>query len=160
MFTRNQTTGALESTHHPFTAPVPEHLERLKDGIDLERIEAQHYDLVLNGVEIGGGSIRIHNGEMQRHVLDRVLQLKSSHLAHFITALSYGAPPHGGFALGVDRYAAILNARGNTNVSIRSVIAFPKASSGRCLMTDSPETPSRELLDRYGLSLKVESNEK
>ncbi|KAF7633240.1 Aspartyl-tRNA synthetase [Meloidogyne graminicola] len=138
LFLKNEETGEIESAHHPFTAPIPEHLEDLKNGKNLEKIEAQHYDLVLNGEEIGGGSIRIHNADLQEH-------------KHLIEALRYGAPPHGGFALGLDRYIAILNAKGDTSVSIRNVIAFPKSASGYCYMTGSPAQPNEELLSRYGL---------
>ncbi|CAK5024666.1 unnamed protein product [Meloidogyne enterolobii] len=96
-------------------APIPEHEENLKNGINLDKIEAQHYDLVLNGEEIGGGSIRIHNAELQEYVLTKILEIDSEPLRHLLEALQYGAPPHGGFALGLDRYIAILNARGLFN---------------------------------------------
>ncbi|KAL3109549.1 hypothetical protein niasHT_018330 [Heterodera trifolii] len=77
-------------SHHPFTAPIPEHFEKLCQGNDLDQIEAQHYDLVLNGIEIGGGSIRIHNSKVQRVVMEQILKLKTEELEHFINALSFG----------------------------------------------------------------------
>lgn len=147
LFTRNE-NDLLESTHHPFTAPINEHLMLLKNGEKLEAIEAQHYDLVLNGVEIGGGSIRIHDSDLQRHVLENILKLDCAQLSHLLDALKYGAPPHGGFALGLDRFVAILNENGDPGASIRNVIAFPKASDGCCQMTGSPAMPSKELLER------------
>uniref|UniRef100_A0A183BLM3 AA_TRNA_LIGASE_II domain-containing protein n=1 Tax=Globodera pallida TaxID=36090 RepID=A0A183BLM3_GLOPA len=153
LFTRNETTNCWESSHHPFTAPIPEHLEQLRQGKDLGQIEAQHYDLVLNGVEIGGGSIRIHNAELQRHVMERILNLRTDELEHFLTALRHGAPPHGGFALGLDRFVALLNSGGESKCTIRDVMAFPKMSIGRCPMTNSPTPPSKELLKRYGLNV-------
>uniref|UniRef100_A0A914HJ47 Aminoacyl-transfer RNA synthetases class-II family profile domain-containing protein n=1 Tax=Globodera rostochiensis TaxID=31243 RepID=A0A914HJ47_GLORO len=156
LFTRNETTNCWESSHHPFTAPIPEHLEQLRQGKDLGQIEAQHYDLVLNGVEIGGGSIRIHNAELQRFVMEHILNLRTDELEHFLTALRYGAPPHGGFALGLDRFVALLNSGGETKCTIRDVMAFPKTSSGRCPMTNSPTPPSKELLKRYGLNVDAE----
>ncbi|KAL3101220.1 hypothetical protein niasHT_027976 [Heterodera trifolii] len=159
LFTRNDSTNCLESSHHPFTAPIPEHFEMLCQENDLDQIEAQHYDLVLNGVEIGGGSIRIHNSKVQRFVMEQILKLKTEELEHFLNALSFGAPPHGGFALGLDRFIALLNFEGNAKCTIRDVMAFPKASSGRCPMTNSPTSLSEELLNRYGLEKKKNKTE-
>uniref|UniRef100_A0A914LG04 Aminoacyl-transfer RNA synthetases class-II family profile domain-containing protein n=1 Tax=Meloidogyne incognita TaxID=6306 RepID=A0A914LG04_MELIC len=159
LFVKNEESGKIESAHHPFTAPIPQHEEDLKNGINLDRIEAQHYDLVLNGEEIGGGSIRIHNAEMQEHVLTKILKIDSEPLKHLLEALQYGAPPHGGFALGLDRYIAILNARGDSKASIRNVIAFPKSASGKCYMTGSPTKPDESLLERYKLKIEEEDDE-
>nr|CAD2145506.1 unnamed protein product [Meloidogyne enterolobii] len=159
LFVKNEESGKIESAHHPFTAPIPQHEEDLKNGINLDRIEAQHYDLVLNGEEIGGGSIRIHNAELQEHVLTKILKIDSEPLKHLLEALQYGAPPHGGFALGLDRYIAILNARGDSKASIRNVIAFPKSASGKCYMTGSPTKPDEWLLERYKLKIVEEDDE-
>ncbi|KAF8385061.1 dars-2, partial [Pristionchus pacificus] len=156
LFERDE-EGSLVSCHHPFTAPVPEDEWRIEKEEGLEEIRAQHFDLVLNGVELGGGSIRIHNGPMQRRVLE-ILGEETGEMTHLLEALESGAPPHGGFAFGVDRLISILAGRGDTSYGIRDVIAFPKTKEGRDLMVDTPIEPSREELDRYGYEIagKVE----
>lgn len=115
-----------------------------------------HYDLVLNGNEIAGGSIRIHDADLQRHVLRNILSEEESEekLKHLINALEYGAPPHGGIAIGLDRLVAILCGTSN----IRDVIAFPKAQSGRDLMSQSPNKVSQEELDYYGIKCVDSTN--
>lgn len=100
MFTMNEDTNELETTHHPFTAPHPDDLHLLEEKRDLENIRSMAYDLVLNGQEIGGGSIRIHNAALQKMVLDDILRMNSDHLVHMLDALESGCPPHGGIALG------------------------------------------------------------
>ncbi|VDN33002.1 unnamed protein product [Gongylonema pulchrum] len=120
------TNGRLECAHHPFTAPVPDDLPLLYSPDKLLTITAQHYDLVLNGVELGGGSIRIHKEDIQRHVLTNILGESPIDLDHMLVALSYGAPPHGGFAIGLDRYMALLVGRGDSSVPIRE---FPERLS-------------------------------
>ncbi|KCV69700.1 hypothetical protein H696_04108 [Fonticula alba] len=128
-----------ESTHHPFTAPHEEDVGLLfsADPRDHARIRAQHYDLVLNGSELGGGSIRIHRADVQQHVFRHILNLSETQVAefdHLVEALGYGAPPHGGIALGVDRLvASVVGA-----ASLREVIAFPKSTSGADLTVGSP----------------------
>lgn len=157
LFTRNEETGKLESTHHPFTAPVPEHVERVWSGktSDLESVLGLHYDLVLNGYEIAGGSIRIHEPQLQRHVLAEILGEETSQLEHLLEALEFGAPPHGGIAFGLDRVMAILAGARN----IRDVIAFPKNQSGRDLMASAPSQVTDEELNYYRIAcLKDENN--
>ncbi|ETS61543.1 hypothetical protein PaG_04293 [Moesziomyces aphidis] len=128
----SSTTSAprWQSSHHPFTAPVAEDIHLLtRDAQDIAKVRGQHYDLVLNGQEIGGGSVRIHSAKLQQTVFQHVLKLDSAEqarFAHLIHALDCGAPPHGGIALGFDRLMAILC---DTD-TIRDVIAFPKQSSG------------------------------
>lgn len=100
LFTFNEDTNQLETTHHPFTAPHPDDADQLTSQTNLEKIRSLAYDLVLNGQEIGGGSIRIHNAQLQRMVLNDILKLNSEHLEHMLTALETGCPPHGGIALG------------------------------------------------------------
>lgn len=147
LFTMNEETNKIESSHHPFTAPIKEHVKLLKEKKDLESIIGLHYDLVLNGNEIAGGSIRIHDSNLQRHVLENVLGENTEQLEHLLNALEYGAPPHGGIALGLDRFIAVLC--GTTN--IRDVIAFPKAHSGRDLMSNSPASVPQTELDYYNI---------
>ncbi|CAF0999083.1 unnamed protein product [Brachionus calyciflorus] len=155
LFTMNEETGQFESTHHPFTAPINEHLHLVKESRDLENVIGLHYDLVLNGSEVAGGSIRIHNSDLQRHVLENILKEDTSQLEHLIEALSYGAPPHGGIAIGLDRFTAILCGTQN----IRNVIAFPKNQAGRDLMSSAPSSVSQEELDFYKIKSVDEKNE-
>ncbi|KAJ7699863.1 tRNA synthetases class II-domain-containing protein [Mycena rosella] len=140
--------GRWSSTHHPFTAPMWQDIEALYDG-NVEGVRGQHYDLVLNGVEIGGGSVRVHDAAMQDYIFTDVLQLseqEKSPFSQLLHALQCGAPPHGGIALGFDRLMTILC---NTN-SIRDVIAFPKTSVGTDLLFKSPATVSERVLVQYG----------
>ncbi len=141
------------SSHHPFTAPVTEDIPLLKT--DPKKVRGQHYDIVVNGVELGGGSIRIHQPAVQKTVFEDVLQIPPDMVAarfgYLLEAFKYGAPPHGGIALGFDRLIAILCG----TPSIRDVIAFPKTAKGTCLMTDSPDTVEpKQLRDLY-LELKT-----
>ncbi|WP_309397874.1 aspartate--tRNA ligase [Cerasicoccus maritimus] len=128
--------GRYVAAHHPFTAPHPEDIDKL--DTDTKNCRSQAYDVVLNGSEIGGGSIRIHQPELQDRVFKNVLQMPQevieSRFGYMIKAFKFGAPPHGGIALGLDRLAAIL---GNAK-SIREVIAFPKTQRGQDLMTMAP----------------------
>ena len=134
------------SAHHPFTAPVVEDEPLL--ATDPSKVRGQHYDIVLNGVELGGGSIRIHNPAVQKRVFEDILKipqdLVESRFGYMLKAFSYGAPPHGGIALGFDRVVAMLAGRS----SIRDILAFPKNQNGRDLMADCPGPVSaRQLRD-------------
>jgi aspartyl-tRNA synthetase len=136
------------SSHHPFTAPVADDIPLLKT--DPKKVRGQHYDLVVNGVELGGGSIRIHQPDVQKTILEELLQIPPdetrSRFGYMLEAFKYGAPPHGGIALGFDRLIAILCG----TPSIRDVIAFPKTAKGVCLMTDSPsQVTPRQLRDLH-----------
>ncbi|NXL92742.1 SYDM protein, partial [Alectura lathami] len=133
----------LESAHHPFTAPHPLDTHLLYS--DPTKVRSQHYDLVLNGNEIGGGSIRIHSAEQQRFVLEKVLKEDSEVLSHLLEALEFGAPPHGGIALGLDRLISLIVG----SPSIRDVIAFPKSFKGRDLMGNAPDYVTPEELEPY-----------
>src|SRR5882724_4186962 len=145
------------SSHHPFTAPVTEDIPKLKT--DPKKVRGQHYDIVVNGVELGGGSIRIHRPDVQKTIFEELLQippeLVKARFGYMLEAFKYGAPPHGGIALGFDRLIAILC---NTH-SIRDVIAFPKTAKGTCLMTDSPGTVEPKQLRDLHLELKLAKKE-
>lgn len=145
------------SSHHPFTAPVVEDIPLLRN--DPKKVRGQHYDVVVNGVELGGGSIRIHQPAVQKMVFEDVLQIPPdiarARFGYMLEAFRYGAPPHGGIALGFDRLIAMLCG----TPSIRDVIAFPKTAKGTCLMTDSPGTADlKQLRDLY-LELKIPSKQ-
>ncbi len=141
------------SSHHPFTAPVTDDIPFLKT--DPKKVRGQHYDIVVNGVELGGGSIRIHQPDVQKTIFEELLQIPpdmvQARFGYMLEAFKYGAPPHGGIALGFDRLIAILC---NTP-SIRDVIAFPKTAKGTCLMTDSPSTVEPKQLRDLHIELKV-----
>lgn len=116
----------------------------------MERVRGQHYDLVLNGAEIGGGSVRIHDAALQKYVMRDVLKLdkdEMSRFAHLLSALECGAPPHGGIAIGFDRLISILA----DAPSIRDVIAFPKTGTGADPVFKSPSTSTDSVLREYGL---------
>ncbi len=145
------------SSHHPFTAPVVEDIPLLRS--DPKKVRGQHYDVVVNGVELGGGSIRIHQPAVQKMVFEDVLQIPPdiarARFGYMLEAFRYGAPPHGGIALGFDRLIAMLCG----TPSIRDVIAFPKTAKGTCLMTDSPGAADlKQLRDLY-LELKIPSKQ-
>ena len=134
--------------HHPFTAPKPEHLELLKT--DPRAVKANAYDLVLNGNEIGGGSIRIHDQQLQSQMFDLLGFTKEEAQTQFgflMDAFQYGAPPHGGIAFGLDRLVAILGGE----ETIRDFIAFPKNNAGRDVMIDAPAPINEEQLNELYL---------
>ncbi|HYZ75004.1 MAG TPA: aspartate--tRNA ligase [Chthoniobacterales bacterium] len=139
------------ASHHPFTRPKTEDIPFLEQG-EFDKVRAVAYDVVLNGVEIGGGSLRIHESELQQRVFSAlgISEAQQKRLfQHLMSAFSFGAPPHGGIALGIDRLLMIITGTAN----IRDVIAFPKNSRGQDLMMDAPtEVTERQLRD---LSLAV-----
>jgi aspartyl-tRNA synthetase len=148
LMTYDEEAKRFVATHHPFTSPVPED-EALLDS-DPQKVRGQHYDVVLNGMELGGGSIRIHQPALQEKVFKDVLKIPAdvveSRFGYLLRAFRYGAPPHGGIAFGLDRMVALLC--GTT--SIRDVIAFPKTQKAQDLMTQSP-TPvtAKQLRDLH-----------
>jgi aspartyl-tRNA synthetase len=135
-------------THHPFTAPDPDELDQLE--VDPGSVSSRSYDVVLNGLELGGGSIRIHDSDLQSRVF-RVLGIEeeeaSERFGFFLEALRYGAPPHGGIALGLDRIVMLMAGAS----SLREVIAFPKTTSALCLMTDAPASVDPRQLEDLGV---------
>ena len=152
MFEFDEEAGRYNAVHHPFTAPKDGHEDWMVTAP--EKCIAKGYDMVLNGWEIGGGSVRIHRADVQQKVFDALkitpeeAQIKFGFL---LDALQYGAPPHGGLAFGLDRIVTLITGAD----SIRDVIAFPKTAKGTCLMTDSPDTVEpKQLRDLY-LELKT-----
>ncbi len=141
------------SSHHPFTSPVVEDIPSLTS--DPKSVRGQHYDIVVNGVELGGGSIRIHQPDLQKTVFEEVLQLSAevtqARFGYMLEAFKYGCPPHGGIALGFDRLIALLCGAD----SIRDVVAFPKTAKGSCLMTDSPAGVEPRQLKDLHIDVKV-----
>ena len=150
LFDEDEESGLPVPCHHPFTSPNPEDLERLESAP--LSVRARAYDLVLNGFEVGGGSIRIHQRDLQERVFEAIglsHEEAQSKFSFLLEALKYGAPPHGGIALGIDRLVMILAG----DESIREVIAFPKTQRGTCLLTGAPTGVSEAQLDEVGLQL-------
>ncbi len=155
LFEWNDEENRWEAMHHPFTSPKEEDLELLETNP--EKVRARAYDIVLNGVEIGGGSIRIHRSDIQKRMFkalgisDEEAQIKFGFL---MEAFKYGAPPHGGLAIGFDRLVALIL----KEKSIREVIAFPKTQKGVCMLTDAPSEVDEKQLNE--LSIKVRKPKK
>ena len=151
MFEYDENEKRYAALHHPFTSPREEDLEKLET--DPGAMKALAYDLVLNGWEIGGGSIRIHRQDIQRRVfkaLGLTEEKARERFGFFLDALEYGTPPHGGIALGYDRIIALMCGESN----IREVIAFPKTASAADLMCEAPASVEPEQLDELGLEIK------
>jgi aspartyl-tRNA synthetase len=152
LFEIDEDSGRWTFVHHPFTGPLRGH----EDLIDSDPAAAlsQAYDLTWNGWELGSGSIRIHRQEVQERVF-RAMGLTeeeaNAKFGWFLRALRMGAPPHGGFALGIERFVALLAGESN----IREVIAYPKTASGSDPLTGAPAPAAKERLDELGISLKL-----
>ncbi len=145
-----------DSEHHPFTSIMPEDVPLLEKG-EFGKVRSRAYDLVLNGNEIGSGSVRIHNRELQQKIFDIIglSQVEAQKRFGFLLrAFEYGAPPHAGVAYGIDRLTTILNGL----ESIRDVIAFPKTQSGSCLMTEAPSSVDDKQLKELGLVVLKKSS--
>ena len=152
LFLKDEDTGQWTFVHHPFTSPAPGHDDLIET--DPGAALSQHYDLVWNGWELGSGSIRIHRQEIQERVF-RAMGMSDEEarakFGWFLEALRLGAPPHGGFALGIERFVALLAGESN----IREVIAFPKTASGSDPLTGAPAPTTKERLDELGISVKT-----
>jgi len=150
---QDEESGRWHAKHHPFTAPKPEDAQKLFDQQDLGSVRANAYDLVINGTEIGGGSIRIHDRSMQEAMF-RVLGFTDEDARYkfgfLMDAFEYGAPPHGGCAFGFDRWVALFGHR----TDIREFIAFPKNNAGRDVMIDAPSRIDHIQLKELGIEVK------
>ena len=151
LFEYDEKEDRWSAMHHPFTSPKPEHAQLLKT--DPHKCLANAYDIVLNGVELGGGSIRIHDQEMQEDMF-RALNMTQEDIdekfGFLVEAFKYGAPPHGGLAYGLDRMVMLLTGE----KSIREVIAFPKNQNAQCMVSEAPGLVDEGQLDELGIKLK------
>ena len=150
----DEDTKRFYAMHHPFTSPKPEDVALLTENPG--KVRANAYDMVINGVELGGGSIRIHDKEVQKNMFTLLGFSDEEAQAQFgflMNAFEYGAPPHGGIAFGFDRLCAMFGGHD----SIRDYIAFPKNNSGRDLMIDSPSVISTEQMVELGLDYRKDS---
>jgi aspartyl-tRNA synthetase len=153
MFAWDEESKAWAAMHHPFTAPRPQDLELLAS--DPGKCRAQAYDLVINGMEAGGGTIRIHDPNVQQQVfglLGITPEQARERFGFLLDALAYGAPPHGGIALGLDRWVMIFAQLDN----IRDCIAFPKTQKATDLMTEAPGPVDTKQLRELGIQIRAE----
>jgi len=151
----NEEENRYDPLHHPFTAPVYEDIPLL--DTDPLKVRAQSYDIVLNGTEIGGGSIRIHNQELQKKIFNLIGlsdEEANEKFGFLLDSFKYGAPPHGGLAIGLDRFVAILQGM----ESIRDVIAFPKTQKAQCLLSGAPSFLQKNQIDELGITVEVEES--
>jgi aspartyl-tRNA synthetase len=151
MFAKDEETGGWAAMHHPFTSPRPQDIELLKS--DPGACRAQAYDLVINGFEAGGGTIRIHDPLVQQQAFELLgisPELQRERFGFLLDALAFGAPPHGGIALGLDRVVMIFGGLDN----IRDCIAFPKTQKATDLMTEAPGRVDARQLRELGIQIR------
>lgn len=150
LFEKDESTGQVAAVHHPFTRPLDEDIEKL--ALDPISVRSQAYDVVLNGNEIGGGSIRIHEPKLQKKIFETLnISAEDAQIrfGHMLKAFSYGAPPHGGIAWGIDRLLMLFADEPN----IREVIAFPKDQKAKDLMLQAPSEVPQDLLEELGIKV-------
>ncbi|MBQ2043018.1 MAG: aspartate--tRNA ligase [Firmicutes bacterium] len=157
MFEWSEEEQRYTAMHHPFTSPKKEHMKYLETG-ELEKIYADAYDIVINGYEAGGGSIRIHDSKLQKKIFE-VLKLSDEDIRNrfgfFIDAFKYGAPPHGGLAFGLDRLCMLLLGTDD----IRQVIAFPKNQNAQCVMSEAPTTVTADQLKELSVAIDIKEEQ-
>ena len=156
LFEYDEEEKRFVAMHHPFTSPMDEDIEKVES--DPESARAKAYDLVLNGVELGGGSIRIHNSNLQSKMfkaLGFTEERAYEKFGYLLDAFKYGTPPHGGIAFGLDRLVMLLS----NSESIREVIAFPKTQNATCLLTDAPSFSDEGQLEELGIKVAGDTNE-
>ncbi len=147
---KQDSNGKFSSNHHPFTALKKNNQKKLEKNPHLAISDS--YDLVINGYEIGGGSVRIHDAKIQKKIFDIIgieKKIQKEKFGFLMEALKYGAPPHAGIALGLDRIVMLLTKTNN----IKDVIAFPKTTSASCLMTNSPSKSKKSTLNELGINI-------
>jgi aspartyl-tRNA synthetase len=155
LFEWDETSGRFFAMHHPFTSPKPEDIALL--DTDPGKVRANAYDMVINGVELGGGSIRIHDSGLQKRMFELLGfsdEQAQYQFGFLMDAFKYGSPPHGGLAFGLDRFVSLFAGLD----SIRDCIAFPKNNSGRDVMNDAPSRIDQAQLDELNLILNVKEN--
>ena len=157
LFEEDEQTGRRIAKHHPFTSPVDEDLDKLESG-DKASLRAKAYDIVINGYEVGGGSVRIFNSDVQKRMFSALGLSEEEAYEKFgflLDAFKYGTPPHAGIAFGMDRLIMILAGTNN----IKDVIAFPKNQSAVCPMTNAPAVADEEQLKELSIRVELEDKE-
>ena len=157
MFEYSEEEGRYLAMHHPFTSPMDEDLDAFMNG-EVATVRAKAYDMVLNGCELGGGSIRIHRDDIQEQtfkLLSLDKEVAQERFGFLLDAFKYGAPPHGGLAFGLDRLIMLLTGA----ESIRDVIAFPKVKDASCLLTDAPNIVDENQLTDLGIAIVPQEND-